>query len=162
MPLGKFKDLYSLGSRFKMAVERTLIKYFLHVWILIFTRASFEYLMLCEMGSLLLRMQNRRAFSQKFQLLFISILYLIIVDEYNILTARLWKCDCKNAFFYSFWPKLKSYYAKWVWGLHFMKLNFLTYEVKKLSLCSKFTWKKEVLWFFSKGLRFGILLTVDY
>ena len=57
-------------------------------------------------------------------------------------------------------PKWKFYYAKWVWGLHFMKLNFLTYVVKKLSLYSKCTSKKEVLWFFSKGLRFGILLTV--
>ena len=127
MPLGKFKDLYSLGSRFKMAVERTLIKYFLHVWILIFTRASFEYLMLCEMGSLLLRMQNRRAFSQKFQLLFISILYLIIVDEYNILTARLWKCDCKNAFFLFILAEIKILLCKVGMGITLYEINFFKF-----------------------------------
>ena len=38
----------------------------------------------------------------------------------------------------------------------------MSYVVKKWILWSKFTSSKKVLWFFSKGLRFRILLTVDY
>ena len=41
-------------------------------------------------------------------------------------------------------PKWKFYYAKWIWGTHFMKQNFLSYFVKKWSLWSKFTCSKKV------------------
>ena len=47
-------------------------------------------------------------------------------------------------------------------GITLYEIKFFDLYCKKISLCSKFTSEKEVLWFFSKGLRFGILLTVDY
>ena len=50
----------------------------------------------------------------------------------------------------------------WIWGLNFISWIFLIYVVKKLSLWSKFTLEKEVLWFFSNGLLFRIFWTQDY
>ena len=42
------------------------------------------------------------------------------------------------------------------------EIKILSYVVKNWSLWSKFTCSKKVFWFFSKGLRFRILSTIDY
>ena len=47
-------------------------------------------------------------------------------------------------------------------GIKLYEMKFFDYVVKNLSFCCKLTSEKESLWFFSKDLRFGILLTVDY
>ena len=47
-------------------------------------------------------------------------------------------------------------------GNKLYEIFFFDLCVKNWNLWSKFTSSKKVLWFFSKGLRFRILLTLDY
>ena len=64
-------------------------------------------------------------------------------------------------FFCSKSAEMKILLCKGGMGIKLYETIFFIYVVRKLSLFSKCTLKKEVLWFFSNGLRFGILLTVD-
>ena len=68
----------------------------------------------------------------------------------------------RSYFFGSKAAKMKILLCKVDMGNKLYKVNFFSYVVKKWSLWSKFTSSKKVSWFFSKGLRFRILLRLDF